>query len=131
MRRAVTTIFLLSMLCTPVPALALTGAQLLSNCSASIVRAEGKHIGVDPYKAGLCVGYLQGFGAGADIAALGASSSMREYRQRRVFCVPEGVTNLRVMRVVVAALRDEPADRLRADAETTVGLALRRAFPCR
>lgn len=113
------------------PARALTGAELLASCHASIERAEGKAAAVDPYKAGQCLGYVQGFGAGADVAALGASRNMAEYRKNRVFCVPPRATNLSVMRVVVDALRDQPAKRLQQDARTTVGLALRRAFPCK
>lgn len=131
MRGFVHGVVLALVLGVPIPAFALTGAELLADCRASVERASGKSMQVDPYKAGQCVGYLQGFGAGADVAALGASRDMSEYRKHRVFCVPRGATNLRVMRVVVDALSSQPQARLEQDARTTVGLALRRAFPCR
>ncbi|MDA8110731.1 MAG: Rap1a/Tai family immunity protein [Betaproteobacteria bacterium] len=126
-RRAAGIGFVLALLASA-PAAAMSGAELLANCAEVIKRADGAP--VDAYKAGQCMGYLQGFGEGVKVSALGASSDRQEYEKRRFFCVPEGVTNLQVVRVVVKALREQSQERLQQEAGVLVGLALRRAYPC-
>lgn len=110
------------------PAAAMSGAELLANCAEVLKRADSAR--VDPYRAGQCMGFVQGFGEGVKIAALGASADRQEYEKRRFFCVPEGVTNLQVVRVVVKSLREQSQERLQQEAGVLVGLALRRAYPC-
>lgn len=110
------------------PASAMSGAELLANCAEVVKRPGGTP--ADPYKAGQCMGYLQGFGDGARISALGASTDPQEYEKRRFFCVPEGVTNAQIVRVVTQALREQSRERLQEEAGVLVGIALRREYPC-
>jgi len=112
------------------PAAAMSGSELLANCTEVVKGADGAP-NVDPYKAGQCMGYIQGFGEGVKVSALGASGDMAEYEKRRFFCVPQGVTNLQMVRVLVKALRSQPEARLREEAGVLAGIALRRAYPCK
>lgn len=111
------------------PARATTGSELLADCTEVIKGAEGAS--ADPYKAGLCMGFLQGFGEGVKVSALGASPNLGEYEKRRFYCMPEGVTNLQLVRVIVKALRPLSAQRLQEEAGVLVGIELRRAYPCK
>jgi hypothetical protein len=111
------------------PARATTGSELLANCTEVIKGADGATS--DPYKAGQCMGFLQGFGAGVKVSALGASSNLEEYEKRRFYCLPEKLTNLQLARVIVDALRHQSEERLQEEAGVLVGLELRRAFPCK
>lgn len=129
MARLVASLALAFGLLASAPAQAMSGSELLANCTEVVKGADGAP-NVDPYKAGQCMGYMQGFGAGAKVSALGASTDMAEYEKRRFFCVPQGVTNLQMVRVVVKALRSQSEERLREEAGVLVGIELRRAYPC-
>jgi hypothetical protein len=120
MRYAIIVLALLGVLASPRPAAAVDGNQLLASCGMG----DAGGLACTYY----VVGWRDAF-AIATVAAYGLKSATEQNLKMRI-CIPDGVTNGQLEKVVLKYLRDNPATLHIASAYLTAA-AIQEAFPCR
>jgi hypothetical protein len=111
----------------PLDSDAVTGNELQRSCSVVVERMAGRQVD-EYYKAGHCIGYLEGFRSGAS-AERSAQLTVTRATPEPLYCVPDGVTNGQMAQVLMRYFQQHPAD-LHTDASFLLYFALMDAFPC-
>lgn len=105
-------------LLAPLPAMAVTGADLLKLCKKTDVTSQTA-----------CAAYIAGAADGEynTIEAIGGTSGPKV---GQYFCLPPGVTSREITQAVKEYMRQNP-DRLQYNGSSVVALGLGAAFPCK
>lgn len=97
------------------------GNELLRNCQSALALERGGQSPTDSARAIQCLGYLQGFS--------GLNALYEQVQQKTFWCLPDGVRNEQIVRVVVKYLQSHP-ELLHQSKAGLAALALGEAFPC-
>ena len=101
------------------------GNELVEHCNSAIKLYEGENSASTTTEigAGLCLGVLDGF------RSLNTFYEAVLEKDQLFFCIPTGVTNGQLAKVVVKYLNDNPSE-LHEPATALIWTALFEAFPC-
>ncbi|PMZ76949.1 Rap1a/Tai family immunity protein [Pseudomonas sp. FW305-70] len=97
------------------------GNELLGQCQQYIRAADGE-ASFNQVDAGVCAGYVQGVESTVGFYSDDLANDAK-------FCVPNGVTNGQLVRIVVKYLKDNPKQ-LNLTRTGLVWSALKDAYPC-
>jgi hypothetical protein len=98
------------------------GNELLTQCQSYIKMIDGER-NYTYIDAGACGGFIQGFNGAVQFYS-------EVLKKDDKYCIPDGVTNAQLGRIVVKYLKDNPKE-LNESRVTLVWLALRDAYPCK
>jgi hypothetical protein len=105
------------------------GNKLLTNCNAAIAIIDSPNIANDSFGAGLCIGLMQGIRDTASIYQSHLIENLNVDRKKVPMCIPTGVSNGQLARVVVKHLRDHPEQLHMHDSFLAMN-ALMKTFHC-
>lgn len=106
------------------PDISRSGRDFLEVCST--VENEGNRDPARIQRDAVCLGWVEGFTDGFTVH----EELLNVPRGDRMACFPEGVTTLRIVRVIKKYLADNPG-KARRPTRYIASLALASAFPCR
>jgi hypothetical protein len=106
------------------PDISRSGRDFLEVCST--VDSEGNRDAARIQRDAICLGWVEGFTDGFTVH----EELLNVPRRDRMTCVPQGVTTLRIVRVIKKYLADNPG-KARRPTRYIASLALAGVFPCK